>query len=966
MPPPPVIVVNMPATDTPVPVPMPFPSTSYPFQQQRTTSSRSSSQDHGNPRRRRTSDSGSSSSDMTQGYSRPQYGSASRIVVSDGSRHQQQQEEMRKREEEILRRRTEAKRLQEQEAIARRQREAEKAARAARQGLAGPSPGGQAAFPGQTAPSSSVYDSPQSILSPLMLLPSTINYSHQQQQAPTSSTVNYPQQRQQLKQPSSTRNYPEQQHTDGIDNERTPDVPTLPPVPLPHSAGPHPRRGGASHSAPESARYHNHPSAYSPRDRLYNDDGPEEEYIDELGLSGDNSVRHSPIRLPSWSREEDHETDKEEEERKGREEEETGKRKEDGSKRKEAEDTRHGFQDWDASGSYSEERNSLLSSSILGFTFADCFGHIYRDSLTTTKSISVALLPPPDDSVPHSESIQERLCRLDEMDLSGSRILLLEKIHQEMWAELPTIGTIKWDDLPWPVFVRTTCPEDLMLHRIVSYLLQISSGIDIKEALVDSRRLQWAQQRLRILLRHWGQPGLQKKVENSADKTIVQGVNVVTNHLEIVLDFVNMHQIDEKRPTHLTTIISQTFLKHVGGNLARILTNTSDNSGYKSLLRLKGNSAQKMLNFLQTLLDCSELVSLPRNDILGALLRLSKLSKLYPECLTVTDLERDNYMVDSGHFGEIYKGRSRNQAICLKIIKINGKTQIKHLLKAVFKEALLWGHLSHPNILPFYGIHHLEDAHGRISFVSPWMENGNITEYLRRHPHANRLLLIWDIILGVQFLHENQVIHGDLKGLNVLVNRSGRGCLADFGLANLADEDILRWTSIQTTGHQSNGTLRWQAPELIDPPSEESAKATPASDIYSFACVCYEIYTGHIPFHRITRDITVMKKVIDGSRPPRPAGTTFLSDEIWKVIEMCWNQQPQGRPSANSVIEQLPLAGIVDDRPSGDDHLAPSDFRAAGPGSLGVVFDLAAIDVILSSVLRSTRKMKLNHMPPYI
>ena len=156
------------------------------------------------------------------------------------------------------------------------------------------------------------------------------------------------------------------------------------------------------------------------------------------------------------------------------------------------------------------------------------------------------------------------------------------------------------------------------------------------------------------------------------------------------------------------------------------------------------------------LLDCSEI--LPRNDILGALLRLSKLSKLYPECLTITDLERDDYVLDSGHFGEIYKGRSRNQAICLKIIKVNRRTQIKHLLKvslfdafnnrkcltsqAFFKEALLWGHLSHPNILPFYGIYHVEDTYGRISFVSPWMENGNVTEYLKRHPLANRLLLV--------------------------------------------------------------------------------------------------------------------------------------------------------------------------------------------------------------------------------
>jgi len=66
---------------------------------------------------------------------------------------------------------------------------------------------------------------------------------------------------------------------------------------------------------------------------------------------------------------------------------------------------------------------------------------------------------------------------------------------------------------------------------------------------------------------------------------------------------------------------------------------------------------------------------------------------------------------------------------------------------------------------------------------------------------------------------------------------------------------------------------------------------------------------------------------------------------------MCWNQEPQDRPSAKSVIEQLHLAGVVDDRPSGDDHPAPSDFRAE---NLGAVFD-PAVDIILSSILRSTR-----------
>ena len=115
-----------------------------------------------------------------------------------------------------------------------------------------------------------------------------------------------------------------------------------------------------------------------------------------------------------------------------------------------------------------------------------------------------------------------------------------------------------------------------------------------------------------------------------------------------------------------------------------------------------------------------------------------------------------------------------------------------------------------------------------------------------------------------------------------------------------------------------------------------------------------KIYTGHLPFHKFVRDCTVIMKVVEGSRPPRPADTSLLSDEIWKVIEMCWNQEPQDRPSAESVIKQLPLAGIVDDRPTGDDHLAPSTFRAGSPENLGVLFE-PAVDIILSSALRSNR-----------
>lgn len=74
---------------------------------------------------------------------------------------------------------------------------------------------------------------------------------------------------------------------------------------------------------------------------------------------------------------------------------------------------------------------------------------------------------------------------------------------------------------------------------------------------------------------------------------------------------------------------------------------------------------------------------------------------------------------------------------------------------------------------------------------------------------------------------------------NILMNASERACLADFGLSTVMDADVLKWTSIETSAH-AFGTVRWQAPELIDP-DHEDAKASKPSDIYAFACVCYEV-----------------------------------------------------------------------------------------------------------------------------
>lgn len=58
------------------------------------------------------------------------------------------------------------------------------------------------------------------------------------------------------------------------------------------------------------------------------------------------------------------------------------------------------------------------------------------------------------------------------------------------------------------------------------------------------------------------------------------------------------------------------------------------------------------------------------------------------------------------------------------------------------REALVWSGLEHPNVLPFYGLCRLSDANDRICLISPWMENGNVSSYIRAHPSVPRLKLV--------------------------------------------------------------------------------------------------------------------------------------------------------------------------------------------------------------------------------
>ncbi|OCH91151.1 kinase-like protein [Obba rivulosa] len=132
--------------------------------------------------------------------------------------------------------------------------------------------------------------------------------------------------------------------------------------------------------------------------------------------------------------------------------------------------------------------------------------------------------------------------------------------------------------------------------------------------------------------------------------------------------------------------------------------------------------------------------------------------------------------IGSGGFADVYLGICRGEEVALKVWRIRDEEAMKDFCK----EAVVLNSLRHENITSFYGV---ETNLFPLCLVCEWMPFGTIVSYLKNQPSANRLTLLVDIVAGLSDLHNMDIIHGDLKGSNILINGQHRACLCDFGLA---------------------------------------------------------------------------------------------------------------------------------------------------------------------------------------
>ena len=138
-----------------------------------------------------------------------------------------------------------------------------------------------------------------------------------------------------------------------------------------------------------------------------------------------------------------------------------------------------------------------------------------------------------------------------------------------------------------------------------------------------------------------------------------------------------------------------------------------------------------------------------------------------------------------------------------------------------------------------------------------------------------------------------------------MVDHNRQARIADFGLLRVISDKANFISSITYAG---GGTLRWMAPELLDPKSSkpEDTRPTKQSDIYALGMVVYEVLSGQKPFPGYM-DITVMQKVIRDERPQRPQGArgVWFNNDIWEMLELCWRAERDDRPSLETLLQCL-------------------------------------------------------------
>ncbi len=254
------------------------------------------------------------------------------------------------------------------------------------------------------------------------------------------------------------------------------------------------------------------------------------------------------------------------------------------------------------------------------------------------------------------------------------------------------------------------------------------------------------------------------------------------------------------------------------------------------------------------------------------------------------DLVNNRYelkrMLGSGALGDIYlcHDHREDRLVCLKILRATNPDVITDIIE----EFKLLSALDHPCLIKVYDFE--RDEKIGPYFTMEYASNGDLGQHLPLD--FKRFISAANAILAAMaFIHSRNIIHGDLKPANILIDSKNNYRLSDFGLSSILGGSELT---------RRSGSILYVAPEIM-----RYEQATVKSDIYSLGILFYEMLLGCSPYHTENPD-EILSAKLRGETPIDLIPDAIGGEKITQILRKMTSSQPAQRyPSIEDVANDL-------------------------------------------------------------